>query len=461
MRSEDIEYTYREILNKINIQSFVFESTFKTRVKCAILCKNNLNSAISVLLCIKTACVAIPLSLQYGIDHCKSVIEISDPDVIIIDDFSLAGYFNLPAYDLTKMSFSHKGAINDIEKTLDDVQLLMFTSGSTGCPKGAMITGENLFSNVRDICEYFPISENDRILIARPIYHCAVMTGEFLTALFKGANIVFFNGGYNPIGILNCLQTERISAICATPTFFRHLSQFVRPGRSISAKTVAVSGECLSGETASIIRSVFNEAKIFNVYGLTEASPRISYLPSDLFELFPESVGVPLPSVQFKIANSGHDNSLLRDFVGEIAVRGPNIMKGYYRNEDLTRSVLRDGWLYTGDLGYIDEHGLLYVKGRKDDLIIKAGFNIYPIEIEKALKKIDLIKDVIAYAHKTTNGIGIGVDISLDSPSVTQKDIMKICSDILPKHLLPDKINIVEAVKRNASGKLVRPRRKN
>ena len=246
--------------------------------------------------------------------------------------------------------------------------------------------------------------------------------------------------------------------MCSTPTLFRHLSLFAINGRrALSLSKIALSGECLSKESACIIRKAFPTSKIYNVYGLTECSPRVCYLEPTQFDLIPESVGVPVLGVEIKILDE-HLNELKYNEHGYIYVKSKSLMQGYYNNSELTHNVIIDGWLKTGDIGYKDEKGYLYVLSRADDMINKGGMNIYPSEIENKLMELEQIKECLAYGYKKNDTESIGLYVVLDSrySLMTLKDIKAIISAALPRYLMPTQISIVDTLKKNASGKKIR-----
>lgn len=395
--------------------------------KFGILCRSELNTAKAILSCFFAGKTAVPLSLRYGDKHTRKIIDSIGLQKIITD----GGITSLP------------DTISLPDEELNDVALIMCTSGTTGSPKGAMITHNNLITNLSDISDYFNVKSDQKILISRPLYHCAVLTGEFLTALIKGLDIIFDSSDFSPVGIARKLDAGNISVMCGTPTMFYHICSLA--GERIRGKldTIAVSGECMTTKTTEVMRSVFPDTDIYNVYGLTEASPRVAYLPPELFDEYPLSVGFPLRSLTAKV----HDNELL--------VRGASVMKGYYNNPEATLRAKRGGWLHTGDVAEITEKGLIYIKTRKDNLIIRAGMNIYPQEIENALKSEPRITEVLAYGEKRSTA-GQKVCLKVVTDGLSKPEVFGICKKILPAYQLPDSIEIVEDIPRNASGKIIR-----
>ena len=428
--------TYEEVV----IYSEIFANKLKSERCCAILCVSEMMSAVALLSCFAAEVTAVPLSVRYGGKHCRRILKKIGVTAIITD---VCG--ELEVVDADAPFY---------EEPNDHPALIMCTSGTTGEPKGAMLSETNILTNVWDICSYMKTDFNDKILISRPLYHCAVLTGEFLCSLLKGAEVRFYSNDFNPAAILDIIEKYGITVFCGTPTILGALAAFVRRKSSLPIKSVVISGECLNSCTADKISKVFFDANIYHVYGLTEACPRVSYLPPHLFSKYPTCVGVPLRSVQIKVVKN---DGTLADAgeSGILWVRGENIMMGYYKDEELTDKALKEGWLCTGDIAVVNEEGLLEIKGRSDDLIIRAGMNIYPTEIESVLRTDKRVRDVLIYGIKDElYGERIGLKISGDFQSVSE--VQTLCIRLLPNYQCPSKIDILEELPKSASGKIIR-----
>lgn len=408
----------------------------------AILCQSELATAMALLSCFAAGVTAIPLSYRYGDTHCKRILDtISPPSMISAQN----GEFNIVDINLGKY---------------DDPQerpaLIMCTSGTTGKPKGAMISEENLLTNLRDIETYFNIGTKDRILISRPLYHCAVLTGEFLISLVKGTDIIFKSGNFQPSGIINIIEEENISVMCGTPTLFGMLGRFIKSGDKLHEKlrSIAISGESLGKDNAKRIRKLFPNTDIYHVYGLTEASPRVLYLPPEHFDNYGEYAGKPLPSLDIRIVNSD-GKELPINTEGQLLVKGKSVMSGYYNDREMTNKVLKNEWLYTGDIAVMNDKGFVKIECRKDDLIIKAGMNIYPQEIENTLKADARVEEALAYGMSDPIcGMKIGLKIKGDF--MNKEEVIKLCYEVLPKYEYPAIVELVEDIPKNGSGKVIR-----
>lgn len=406
---------------------------------CAILCSSEMAAAMSLLACFAAEVTAVPLSMRYGKIHCNKILDTISPDAIIMDTNG-----EITVYKL-----------KDCQYVTPDKHpaMIMCTSGTTGRPKGVMLSEQNIITNTSDIADYFKMGKNDTILIARPLYHCAVLTGEFLTAIVRGANIRFYSEQFNPTKILELIKKHKITSFCGTPTLLSIMARFNRNSATDTLKHICISGECMSIETGLKIRKAFQSCKIYHVYGLTEACPRISFLPPEHFNSYPDCVGIPLKSVSVKILNkTGLPCNTNED--GILYVNGDNIMLGYYREPQKTHEILKDGWLCTGDIAIINDAGFLKIKGRTDDLIIKSGMNIYPAEIESALKQDIRVKEVLAYGFSNQFGIQIGLKIAGDFVSV--EDVKRLCIDVLAPVQVPSTIELLDELPKNVTGKIIR-----
>ncbi len=407
---------------------------------CAILCGSEMAAALALLSCFAADVTALPLSQRYGELHCNKILDAISPDALITDQ---GGELKVVRLSYSRYTFSQiKPA------------LIMCTSGTTGMPKGAMLTESNVLTNVTDIVAYFNMNESDTILISRPLYHCAVLTGEFLSALVKGVKIRFYSGTFNPTLVLKLLKDYSITAFCGTPTLISMMARFKRKIDDDCLKYICISGECMGAETGKQIRKAFPNADIYNIYGLTEACPRVSYLPPELFDDYPDCVGIPLNSVAVKILLD--DGSIAEpNQVGVLWVKGGNVMAGYYNNPKKTAEAIKDGWLCTGDLALINSKGLLKIKGRNDDMIIKAGMNIYPQEIESALKIDNRVKEALILAENDER-LGVQLVLNIVGDFDDARQVKELCQACLPAYQVPTKINLVTELPKNGSGKIIR-----
>ena len=406
---------------------------------CAILCSSEMAAAMSLLACFAAEVTAVPLSMRYGNAHCNKILDTVSPDAIIMDTKG-----EITVYKLKD---------NQYITPNEHPALIMCTSGTTGKPKGAMLSERNIIANVSDIANYFDMDKSDTILIARPLYHCAVLTGEFLTALAQGANVRFYSEQFNPAKMLELIKEYKITAFCGTPTLLSIMARFNRNNATETLKHICISGECMSIDSGTKIRTAFPNCKIYHIYGLTEACPRVSYLPPEQFNEYPDCVGIPLKTVSIKILNQGGE-PCNKNEEGILYVKGDNVMLGYYREPEKTSEVLKDNWLCTGDIALINDAGFLKIKGRNDDLIIKSGMNVYPAEIEGVLKQDPRVKEVLVYGFRNQLGTQIGMKLAGDFSSI--EEVKQFCLKVLPSFQVPSAIELIDELPKNGSGKVIR-----
>ena len=369
--------------------------------------ENREEQALSILRCIAEGDVAVPAALEYGEKQYSRMDEIVTHD----------------------------------REQYPDLAFLMFTSGTTGNPKGVMLTDRNIITNLEYIDSYFRVEGLRNICIARPLLHIAVLTGELLYALCKGLTIWFYDEPFMPRRLLTFLEKNKIDVFCATPTLYASLAK-TRKNGPFSVKVSALSGEILSVKNGKCLSEAFPETKFYNVYGLTEHSPRVSALMPDEFADRPNSIGKPIGGVEMKIEK------------GELLVCSPCVMQGYFKDEISTEKKIQRGWLHTGDMAHQDEDGYFYIDGRKDDMIIRAGLNIYPAEIENAVKECKNVDDCIAFGQKDEEG-RIRIVLKYEGQALPEELRRELVKKINP-HAMPNIFEQVEKLERTPSGKKVR-----
>ena len=441
LMEEGVSMTYEEAV--------IFAKAFAQSLdgSCyAILCRSELFSALAVLSCIAAGVPFVPMSYRYGRKHCEKIFNTIHPEYAITDVLG-----ELQVVEL------EEGAYRKPEG--EQPAAILCTSGTTGAPKGVMLSERNLLTNLMDIRRYFAVGPMDKILIARPLYHCAVLTGEFFISLCRGVNICFFNGGLDPAGILQVLKKEGITVLCGTPTMLSALARFGRRATAASAvRTIAVSGECLDTARARFIENAFPAAKIYHVYGLTEASPRVTCLPAEQFAADGTCVGYPLHSVRLRVVDR-RGKPVFPGEAGELCVQSESVMLGYYDDPAGTAAVLRGGWLHTGDMAVMRRDGLVKIQGRKDNMIIRGGMNIYPQEIEKILAMDPRVFEVLAYGiPDALSGEKIGLRIV--GAFTNRDEVLRMCRRLLLPYQMPAVVEIVDSLPKNGSGKIIRPKRK-
>ncbi len=335
----------------------------------------------------------------------------------------------------------------------DDLAAILYTSGTTGRSKGAMLTHGNLASNALVLTETWRFTSEDVLLHALPIFHTHGLFVATNVTLMAGGAMLFLPG-FDVEEILRLLP--RATAMMGVPTFYSRLLSHPGLTRDLVAHMrLFISGSApLSPETHKAFEERTGHA-ILERYGMTETGMNTSN-PYDGARR-PGTVGFPLPGVEIRIARPEDGQERPQGEVGVIEIRGPNVFKGYWRMPEKTEAEFRgDGFFISGDLGLIDEQGYLNIVGRDKDLIISGGYNVYPAEIEAALDAIDQVAEsaVIGLPHPDF-GEGVTAVVAARAGSeISEGEIRKALETNLAKYKVPKRVFFVDALPRNAMGKI-------
>ena len=331
-----------------------------------------------------------------------------------------------------------------------DLAVLLYTSGTTGTPKGVALSHANLESNARASASLFELDRERWSVGVLPLSHSYGLTvmnaGHILGS--RSALLRWFN----PEEVLKTIQEFRAEAMSGVPTMFVYLLNY--PGASAyDTSTIRAWGSGAAPLPVEIVEPFERRfgGKLLEGYGLTEASPVVSaHRLSGVHKL--GSVGQPIPGVTVSIRDDD-DRALPTDEVGEVCVQGPNIMLGYYRNPQETAKTIRGGWLRTGDLGRLDADNYLYIVERKKDLIIRGGFNIYPRDVEEALYAFPA---VIGLPDTLMGEEVVAFVVLKPGQAATADEVAGFCQGRLAKYKCPKEIRFVDALPKSPVGKILR-----
>jgi malonyl-CoA/methylmalonyl-CoA synthetase len=344
-------------------------------------------------------------------------------------------------------------AFETVPRSGGDLAALLYTSGTTGRSKGAMLTHENLASNALTLCQEWRFGARDVLIHALPIYHTHGLFVALGCVLFAGASMIFLPK-FDPDAIVKAMP--RASAIMGVPTFYTRLLQDPRIDRESTAHMrLFVSGSApLLAETHREWQARTGHA-ILERYGMTETGMNTSN-PYD-GERVPGTVGFALPGVSIRVADPETGRMLPQGQVGVVEVKGPNVFKGYWRMPEKTQSEFRaDGFFITGDLGRIDERGYLHIVGRGKDLIITGGFNVYPKEVEAAIDELPGVVEsaVIGVPHADFGEGVAAVVVARKGSDVTESAILTALEKRLAKFKQPKRVVLVDELPRNTMEKV-------
>jgi long-chain acyl-CoA synthetase len=342
----------------------------------------------------------------------------------------------------------------------DEIAVFLYTSGTTGFPKGAMLTHNNLITNAKACRDVMHVRHKDRVLLFLPLFHAFSFTVCVLLPICTGATIVLLTSVKPFSKVIKSIFRERISFFVAVPTVYNILSRKKVPFLvRFLLKFLLNIRACISGASALPADTITAFEKRFRLpliegYGLTEASPVVSVNPLKGLRKH-SSVGLPVPGVEASVIG-GDGEDLPSGEVGELIIRGPNIMKGYFNKEAETEEVLKDGWLHTGDMAKIDGDGYIYIVDRKKDLIIVDGMNVYPREVEDLINRHPLIEESAMVGVPDGKGSELTMlFIKKKEDSVVDEDeIRDFMRGNLARYKVPRRMVFIDEFPKTATGKI-------
>ena len=380
--------------------------------------------------------------------------------VIFLDETKHEGMYNWS--DVLRLSEK----VTDEERTErqascdpHDVINMQYTSGTTGFPKGVMLTHYNLINNGKIIGESMAFSDKDRLCITVPLFHCFGCVLGVMASITNDTAMVFVDH-FNPVNVLKVLDMEKCTAFHGVPTMFIAIMDhpdFSKYDLS-NLRTGIMAGANCPVEVMKAAADKMNMRHITSVYGQTESSPGITQSTvDDPLEIRVSTVGRAYPNVEARVVDPETNEEVPANAVGEIVTRGYHVMKGYYKMPEATAQAIdRDGWLHTGDLGVKDEEGYYRITGRLKDMVIRGGENIYPREIEEFLYTHPSVKDVqvVGVPDRKYGEEVLACVILKDGAQETEEAIVEYVKQGLSKHKAPRYVKFVDSFPMTASGKI-------
>jgi long-chain acyl-CoA synthetase len=433
------------------------------------------------------AAAAVPINVMLKREEARFIVADSGSCVIICSSDKLEDAHNIKLrvdrVD-TIISFSfpreHYEDVIDLYESIDaagpvdgelaarsvapeDPAQVIYTSGTTGKPKGACLSHANLIANIRDILNVISVNEHDRFICLLPVFHSFALTVCILLPLYLGVRTVLFRAIRPFKRVIRSIRRNRITIFVGIPPIYNVLKEtrlpwFLRGG---VVKFINPLRLCISGASAmppDVITSFEDKFKIplLEGYGLTEAAPVVSINHTGRLRRI-GSVGLPLPSVTVRTVDSS-GNDVSADEVGELLVRGPNVMLGYLNQPKATTETIRDGWLHTGDMARIDEDGFIYIVGRLKEMINVRGFNVYPREVEEVLYQLPYVQEaaVVGVNHPRKGEVPVAFLVLESDSNVSDREILQYLRERLAAYKIPSRIEKRASLPKNATGKVLK-----
>lgn len=400
---------YEELISSCeNIAQLLVENKIEKGDKIAILLGNSPEFVQAYLAILRLGAIVIPLNPAFTESELGYILKDSSTKLVISTSEQekklksvknqCPSLLNIILIDEIQQTVI-KNQLEEIETLQDDTAVILYTSGTTGNPKGAMLSHFNLIENANDFSRLIELSENDQMIAVLPMFHSFCLTLCVNMILLNGASTIIIPK-FNPAELVEVIKKEKATLIAAVPTIYNYLYQL----KSATANDFSSLRACISGGASIPIELLQSIQEKYNVlivegYGLSETAPVLTFNPYRGI-CKPGSVGLDLPSVATRIVNENGEEVPTGE-VGEVVAIGPNVMSGYLNNIEVTEKAFFNGWFKTGDLGKKDEDGYLFLLDRKKDVIITNGYNVYPREIEERLyQHPNIIEAAMSYVKR-------------------------------------------------------------
>lgn len=460
----------------------LLEMGIKKQDKVALLLDNCPEFVISYFAVLKSGAVVVPVNYMFKTEETKFIIQDSEAAAIITSRsyIDMAEEIRLRVETLKHIVTTVKvkddipdfnsiakfdiEALNRISIDPHELAVILYTSGTTGYPKGAMLSHHNLISNALDSASAIRISYKDTFICVLPLFHSFAATVCMNLPLLTGAKIVVMKSVRPFKRVIRAIRRNRVTIFAAVPSVYNILKDTKLP-RIFNSPLIKFFNPlriCISGAAALPAETFRAFEKRFRIpllegYGLTEASPVVTLNPLKGARKA-GSIGVALSkNIELKIADD-KGNVLREEQIGELLVKGSNVMKGYYKKEEATKETLKDGWLYTGDMARMDADGYFYIVGRKKEMVNVRGLNVYPREIEEVLYQNPKIKEaaVIGVPDVHKGEVPKAFVVLKDKEEASAHEIIQYLRDRLAPYKIPKYVEFRSLLPKNTTGKILK-----
>ncbi|MFH1457707.1 MAG: long-chain fatty acid--CoA ligase [Candidatus Omnitrophota bacterium] len=450
--------------------------------KVAIFLDNCPEFIIGYYAILKAGAVVVPINYMFKMEEAKFILQNSEAVCMMtsrsyvdmaeelrlrVDNLKTIISTQVTKKDVLSFNAIKKSDTSVLDKISsgpDDLAVILYTSGTTGFPKGAMLSHYNLISNALDSLAAIQISRKDTFICILPLFHSFAATVCMHLPLLAGAKIVIMKSVRPFKRIVRAIRKNRVSVFVGIPSIYNILKDIKLPKifGSPLIKFFNPLKVCISGAAALPVETFKSFEKRFRIpllegYGLTEASPVVTLNPLKATRK-PGSIGLPLAKhIELMIVDEKNKPAACGK-IGELLVRGPNVMLGYFKNEEATAEALKDGWLYTGDMAKFDEEGYVTIAGRKKEMVNVRGLNVYPREIEEALYQNPKIKEaaVIGIADEHEGEVPKAFAVIKEGETASAHELIQYLRERLAPYKIPKTIEFRTSLPKNTTGKILK-----
>ncbi|MBL4953644.1 fatty acid--CoA ligase [Neobacillus sp. YIM B02564] len=478
---KNLRYTFKEWSEQVNrLANALLKEGVKKGDRVSTFTFNTEELGTAFFACAKIGAIFNPINFRLTPEEVAFILSDATPKAVLFEKAlepvvsSIAGRFpqisfwfideEPPAYAASYKEKVAAASTDDIQAEVDenDVYAFIYTSGTTGRPKGVMHSHRNMVDQALLCIAAQKLEKEDVGLVTAPMFHCAELHCAFLPRINAGAKNVILHQ-FNPKAILSLIEQEKITKFFAAPTMWNMLLQEDLSQYDLSSLKIGLYGA--APMAPSLVHALHDRLGIslIQAYGMTEMGPAITFLSEKDQLRKAGSAGQAALNHDIRVVRTREDGPSDPDDVvptgetGEIVVKGPCMMLGYYNRKEATEKAMYKGWYHSGDIGYLDEEGYLFVNDRVDDMIISGGENIYPREVEDLLHSHPGVLDVAVVGQPDDRwGETVSAFVVKKDPNVTEQDLDEFCknSNSLANYKRPRKYVFCEALPRNASGKI-------
>ncbi|TRX66342.1 class I adenylate-forming enzyme family protein [Carboxylicivirga sp. M1479] len=430
--------------------------------KNVVLIMPNSNDFIICYLAImKSGNVVVPLNPAIEKDTCERIMQCCDAKYLfasqqLINRIQPTSEYIFNQSDLsTIIASSDEVNWKDSTQDLDDLAQIIFTSGSTAEPKGVMISHRNIIANTRSIVEYLALSQHDTMEVVLPFFYCYGLS-LLHTHLKVGGKIVLNNTFIFLSSVISDLIKYKCTGFAGVPSHFQILLRKSKEFKTTDfpdLRYVTQAGGKLHTAFIEEFKKSKSKVDLFVMYGQTEATARLSYLPPLMLDKKMGSIGKGIPDVELRVVNAQGSN-VNPDEIGEIIAKGDNVMLGYYKDPEETSQTIKNGWLYTGDMARIDQDGFIFHAARRKEIIKVGGRRVSPKEIEEVIVGLEGVVDcTIEAVADELLGEAIKAIVVVNNETISADDIKRECAMKLSNYKVPQHIVFSDKMQVNAAGK--------
>ncbi|MCG8581766.1 MAG: AMP-binding protein [Bacteroidales bacterium] len=459
--------SYKSMIKGVMRLSNWFENNIGTGNKIILIMPNSSHSVISYLAIMKSGNVVVPLNPTIEKEGFNDIAERCDSK-LLITSLQLKKRLNFQIETVLTEEEIDSAINEDKDENLvwkssatapDTLAQIIFTSGSTAKPKGVMISHKNIIANTSSIIEYLELTNTDIIEIVLPFFYCYGLS-LLHTHLKAGGSVVLNNTFIFLNTVLEDFQKYKCTGFAGVPSHFQILlrkSDTFKKTKFPYLRYVTQAGGKLHTTFIREFCESQPDIQFIVMYGQTEATARLSYLPVERLSDKLGSLGRGIPNVELRVVNSDGEKVKPGE-IGEIIAKGDNVMLGYYNEPEETANTIKDNWLYTGDLARVDEDGFIYHAARRKEIIKVGGRRVSPKEIEEVIVGIDGVIDcsIEAQDDEVLGEAIKAVLVTNKSISITEEFVKQICADNLANYKVPQVVEFIDNLKVNAAGKKVK-----